>query len=174
MTLEQAYLIAQILASIAVVVSLVFVGLQLRHNSEQMRIAASTGYYEIYRDHMVGVTSTEFTNLFIKGFEGAELLDLCERTQLYAFFAVMTRGYQILHYQFRKKVFDKELWENTQNHLADFLLSKAYQKFWQTRRHHFNPSFQAFVDDLIANRPAHELFRATPPKPKSPPNKSSG
>jgi len=50
-----------------VVVSLVFVGLQLRHNSEQMRIAASTGYYEIYRDHMVGVTSTEFTNLFIKG-----------------------------------------------------------------------------------------------------------
>ncbi|MDQ7018569.1 MAG: hypothetical protein Q9M33_05320 [Robiginitomaculum sp.] len=164
MTLEQAYLIAQILASIAVVVSLIFVGLQLRHNSEQMRIAASTGYYEIYRDHMVGVNSKEFTNLFIKGFEGIDALDLCERTQLYAFFAVMTRGYQILHYQFRKKVFDKELWENTQNHLADFLLSKAYQEFWLTRRHHFNPSFQAFVDDLIANRPAHSLFSETAPQ----------
>ncbi|PHS28261.1 MAG: hypothetical protein COA84_01800 [Robiginitomaculum sp.] len=168
MTLEQAYLIAQILASVAVVVSLIFVGLQLRHNSEQMRISASTGYYEIYRDHMAFSNTEEGTKLFLKGFEDYKLLTLNERTRLFAFYAVMTRGYQVLHYQARKRIFDAELWENTQNHLADLLLSQAYMAFWQTRRHHFNTRFQAFVDDLIANYPKRELFYAEKQKNTKP------
>ncbi|PHS21396.1 MAG: hypothetical protein COA85_13105 [Robiginitomaculum sp.] len=168
MTLEQAYLIAQILASVAVVISLIFVGLQLRHNSEQMRIAASAGYYEIYRDHMSGAMNEEWTTLFIKGFKEFESLTLVQRTRLFANYAVVTRGYQVLHYQASKKVFDDELWENTQNHLADLLLSQAYLHFWTTRKHHFNPSFQAFVDDLIANRPKHDLFKAETPKAEVP------
>jgi hypothetical protein len=160
MTLEQAYLIAQILASIAVVVSLIFVALQLRHNSEQMRIAASTGYYEIYRDHMLGATNPELIDLHLRGNETFDTFTLIETGRLFSYYAVITRGYQILHYQASKKVFDDELWENTQNHLADLLLSQAYLHFWTTRRHHFNPSFQDFVDDLIANHPKRKLFNA--------------
>ena len=159
MALEQVYFLAQIFASIAVVVSLIFVGLQLRHNTEQMRISAATGYFEIYRDHLAGAMDEEWTRLFIKGFDDFDSLTLVERTRLCANYALMTRGYQVLHYQARKKIFDDELWENTQNHLADLLTSKAYQYFWTTRRHHFNPSFQAFVDDLIATRPAKPLFQ---------------
>ncbi len=158
MALEQIYFFAQIIASVAVVVSLIFVGLQLRHNSEQMRVAASTGYYEIYRDHMAGALNAEWAAIFNKGFEEFESLTPVERTQLFANYAVITRGYQVLHYQARKKVFDDELWENTQNHLADLLVSQAYQHFWATRKHHFNSSFQGFVDDLIDNRPKKRLF----------------
>jgi len=160
MALEQIYFFAQIIASIAVVVSLIFVGLQLRHNAEQMRIAASTGYYEIYREHMAGALNAEWAGIFIKGFEDFESLTPVECTRLFANYAVITRGYQVLHYQAKKKVFDDELWENTQNHLADLLVSQAYQHYWATRKHHFNSSFQGFVDDLIANRPKQHLFTA--------------
>jgi hypothetical protein len=158
MTLEQAYLIAQIIASVAVVVSLIFVGFQLRHNAEQMRITASSGYYEIYRDHMLGATNPELIDLHLRGNETFDTFTLIETGRLFSYYAVITRGYQILHYQARKKVFDDELWENTQNHLADLLLSQAYQHFWTTRKHHFNSSFQVFVDDLIAHHPKRALF----------------
>lgn len=159
MTLEQIYLVSEIFAAAAVVISLVFVGLQLRHNTEQLRISTAAGYYDIYRDHNLCVTNPEFAGVFLRGFDDFESLNENERTRLFAFYAVITRGYQTLHYQASKKIFDGDLWENTQNHLADLLLSEGHQQYWATRRHHFNPSFQTFVHEIIANRDKKRLFR---------------
>ena len=100
MTLEQIYFAAGIISSLAVIASLVFVGLQLRHTANQQRIVAAVGYYDIFRDHMKIMSDTGMVDLFLRGLsEGPESFEPADRTRLNVFYTMVTRGYQVLHYQ---------------------------------------------------------------------------
>jgi len=159
MTIEQVYLLAQIIAAIAMVTSLIFVGFQLRQNTEQIRIASVQTYYEISTGHLAHtINHPALMEIFLKGFSDLDKLTNLERHRLNALYSQITKGYQVLQYQHSKKVLNTELWESAQNHLADILVSDAYQEFWKTRKHHYNIKFQEYVDDLIKNRPSQQLF----------------
>ena len=159
MAIEQVYFIAQIIAAIAMIASLIFVGFQLRQNTEQVRIASVQTYYDISTGHLVYmINRPELVEIFLKGFANLDKLTVIERTRLYALYSQITKGYQVLQYQHSKKVLDTELWESAQNHLADILVSDTYLEFWKTRKHHYNIKFQEYIDDLIKNRPSQQLF----------------
>lgn len=165
MTLEEVYLVTQIVSAIAVVASLIFVGVQLRHTANQQQIATAAGYYDIFRDHLKILESPEMIDSFLTGFaKGQDALSPAEQVRLNVFYTMVTRGYQVLHSQAEKNVFDRDFWHHTQQHLADHLASKYYQEFWDVRRSHFPPGFQALMDRLIAEGAgAHILPGAAPP-----------
>lgn len=157
--LEQLYFVSGIVASIAIVASLVFVGLQLRYAADQQRIATAAGYYEIFSDHFRIVENPEIIQLFLRGRDnGWETFNDEERTRLNVFYTMVTRGYQVMHYQASKKVFERDFWEHTQVHLADHLGSRYYRDFWAARRRHFPKAFQAVMDGLIETGPSGDLL----------------
>lgn len=158
-TLEQVYFIAGVVSSLAVVASLLFVGLQLRHSAKQQRIATAAGYYEIFRDHMKLVENPQLTELFIRGLDsGWDTFTDTERTTLSIFYTMITRGYQVMHYQEQNRVFEPDFWIYTQEHFRDHLVSKFYQDFWRYRRHHFPTEFQKLVDELIRKGPTAPIL----------------
>lgn len=159
MTLESIYFVTGIVASAAVVVSLVFVGVQLRHAANQQKISTAAIYYEIFRDHYKAFEDPVLVDIFYRGLTGGwTALEERERSRLSLLYTVVTRGYQIMHYQAEKGVVEPEFWTYTQNHFRDNLASKFYQDYWQIRRHHFPPNFQAVVDELIALGPTAPLM----------------
>ena len=159
MTLEETYFLAGIVSSVAVIASLIFVGVQLRHATNQQRIDSASGYYDFFRDHMKILSEAGLVDLFLRGLDHPpDAFDPDERTRLNVFYTMLTRGYQVLHYQAEKKVFEKDFWLHTRNHFQDHLASKYYQGFWQARKHHFPPDFQRLVDTLIAAGPTAPLL----------------
>ena len=163
MTLEQLYFVAGIISSVAVIASLIFVGFQLRHSADQQRIAAAVGYYDIFRDHMKILSEAGMVDLFLRGRDtDPQEFEAAERTRLNVFYTMVTRGYQVMHYQARKKVFEEDFWLHSQNHFRDHLASKYYQGFWKARRHHFPPGFRELVDGLIKAGPTAPLLEMEP------------
>ena len=159
MTLEQIYFVAGIVSSVAVIATLIFVGVQLRHATNQQRIESASGYYDIFRDHMKILSEADMVDLFLRGLEHPpETFDPADRTRLNVYYTMVTRGYQVMHYQAEKRVFEEDFWLHTQNHFRDHLVSKYYQGFWKARRHHFPPGFQALVDQLITAGPTAPLL----------------
>lgn len=159
MTLEQFYFIAGIVSSVAVIASLIFVGFQLRHAANQQRIETASGYYDIFRDHMKILSEAGMVDLFLRGLETApDAFEAADRTRLNVFYTMVTRGYQVLHYQAGKKVFEEDFWRHTQNHFRDHLASKYYQGFWAARKHHFPPAFRELVEALIKAGPTAPLL----------------
>ena len=111
MTLEQIYFLAGIVSSLAVIASLIFVGVQLRHTANQQRIATAVGYYDIFRDHMKILSEAGMVDLFLRGLDhGPEAFEAADRTRLNVFYTMLTRGYQVMHYQAEKKVFEEGFW----------------------------------------------------------------
>lgn len=159
MTLEQIYFLSGIVASVAVIASLIFVGVQLRHTANQQRIESASGYYDVFRDHMKILSEAGMVDLFLRGLDNPpDAFHSDEVTRLNVFYTMITRGYQVLHYQAEKKVFEKGFWLHTQNHFRDHLASHYYQGFWSARRHHFPPDFQNLVDHLIDLGPTAPLL----------------
>lgn len=159
MLLEQIYFLAGIISSVAVIASLIFVGLQVRHSAAQQRIATAVGYYDIFRDHMNILNEAGMVDLFLRGLDHTpDTFEPAERTRLNVFYTMVTRGYQVMHYQAEKNVFEADFWLHTQNHFRDHLASKYYQAFWTARRHHFPLYFRDMVDQLIASGPTAPLL----------------
>ena len=159
MTLEQVYLLAGIISSVAVIASLIFVGVQLRHAANQQRIESASGYYDIFRDHMKILSEAGMVEVFLRGLDSPpNAFDAADRTRLNVYYTMVTRGYQVLHYQAEKKIFEEDFWLHTQNHFRDHLASRYYQGFWIARRHHFPPGFQSLVDKLITAGPTAPLL----------------
>jgi len=162
MTLEQIYFLAGIVSSLAVIASLIFVGVQLRHTANQQRIATAVGYYDIFRDHMKILSEAGMVDLFLRGLEhGPEAFEAADRTRLNVFYTMLTRGYQVMHYQAEKKVFEEGFWLHSQNHFRDHLASEYYRSFWRARQHHFPPGFREVVDGLIEDGPVAPLLEVS-------------
>lgn len=124
--LEQIYMIAEIVAAISVIASLLFVGFQLRQNTETLKVAAAETYYTIMKNStQPSVNDETFSDFYLRGFDGIEGLTPVEVGRLMAYYAQTTRGYQILHYQATRNIFEGDLWGGAENHLADLFCRKA-------------------------------------------------
>lgn len=82
MTLSDLGSIGEFVSSIAVVISLIYVAIQIRQNSRETRLASQQRALEASRDMITRMATKEATELFAKGSEepdsltGAEILQL--------------------------------------------------------------------------------------------------
>ena len=71
--------------------------------------------------------------------------------------------YQHAHYQAREQTLDAGLQQSITRNLLGVREQPGFLLFWQQRRDIFEPSFQAYVDGLIAtgetNRSFEELYK---------------
>lgn len=176
MSLEAIYFASQIVAAAAIVGSLIFVGLQMRAQSRETRIAATDRLLEEYRNFVLTAAINEsVAEIFQKGVMGgfAALRTDTERMQLASIF---NTGFRIVEQAYRYRTADRlddDAWRSILGALSPTVLSSGGQEFWASRRYMFSDAFIEFVDQQIASerlpRNYETLFRS--PSAKKPPRK---
>ncbi len=158
MTLEEIYYISQIVAVVAILASLIFVGIQVRQNSEQIK--ANTRSIKATSHHAVTdsfnaintliVGDPKVARLWRLGMAGAEGLDDDERASVAFMMLAYMRIFETLYYQYTngtldKKLFDAELktlkWTVTEN--------PGFLAWWAVNPIALSDEFRAFIDGLI-------------------------
>jgi hypothetical protein len=165
MILEQIASIASIIASAAVVISLIFIGLQLRQNAHLTRMAAaqtsamllSENYGRVVEDPSLAELLTRSEIKSIDDFSRAD------RLRLSNFLSISFRHYEVLHIHRRYGIFEEELWLGSKTRLQATLQSPTIRQWWDSTRHVYSKSFVGFVDELCAQCEAEEP--ATLPQP---------
>lgn len=82
MTLSDLGNLGEFVSSIAVVVSLIYVAIQIRQNSRETRLASQQRALEASRDMIARMATKEATDLFVKGAAEPESLTDAEILQL--------------------------------------------------------------------------------------------
>jgi len=157
-SLEQLASIASIIASGAVVISLIFIGLQLRQNAHLTRMAAAQTSAQLLSQN------------FGRVIEHADLAELLSRDlianpwtaaeQLRAsnFMSVSFRHYEVLHLHRRYGIFEEELWVGSEARLKEALATPAIRIWWEDCKSYYAGSFITYVDSLIAEIVAAEAI----------------
>jgi hypothetical protein len=144
--------LAEVIGAIAIVVSLIYVGIQVNDSALAVRSATanetsaaiSSWYSELG-------TSIQATDVFVRGIANPESLTSSETAQ----FIYLTHGlffqYQGAFYLAEEGTLDSELQQSLVNTLLGVREQPGFLMYWEQRGTLFQPGFREFVDDLIAN-----------------------
>jgi len=156
--LENIATVANIFASAAVVLTLVFIGIQLKQNAELTRMAAAQTSAMMMSTNLGRIIEhADLAELFTK--EGIpDCWTPTERLRATNFLSASFRHYEVLHTHKRFGVFEEELWGGTEARLRDSLDSAAVRAWWQDSKPFYAKSFVAYVDEIVAEWEAIEAI----------------
>ena len=150
MDLEVIAQLASIIASIAVVLTLIFIAMQMRQTLELTKMnAAQTATVLLSQNYGRVVENPDLADLLIRNTAGEEL-QRGEHLRLTNFIAVQFRYFEMLHAHVRTGIFDKDLWLGVRERLHGVLDHPRMREWWDDNRFSYAPSFVALVDAVYA------------------------
>ena len=150
MNMEMIKMVLEITGTIAIIITLIYLAIQIRDNT---RIAAANARQSISESliaHSITFFSDhKFRKTFNKHLDGEELNPeqmLYLETYAYFFF----RNFENIHYQFRRNFVSKEDWTAYRKNLKALCQTPAIQNFWNRESENFNQSFYKEVTNVFA------------------------
>jgi hypothetical protein len=140
--------IAEILAAIGVVISLFYLGRQIRAQNRESRLAAMHEISEAFRDSYGQFRDGELAEIMVRGNVDFKSLTDVEKVRLFATLNPLLKVFEEAFWQFSQDRFDEELWLPMVSQFSFFLGSPTVTQAWERRRSHYNANFQKFVDGL--------------------------
>jgi hypothetical protein len=139
-------------ASIAVIMGIVFLGLEIRQNTDMMRSQTRDSISEKQMMFSEWVaTEIDLADTIAKVNAGEEVTP-GEAVQHAYFLAGVWREWENSHYQFEQGLFDRDEFEPRTNRWVSMMRVKANRDAWLATRMNYSPSFRAEVDRIIAQQ----------------------
>lgn len=166
MILESAYFVAQIAAGIAVVMSLIYVGVQVRQNTRATQLAAVQGVQAaIGRTEEMIIQDHGFAEILRHGLTAsAKELPDTDRIRLNVFYRHTLRTYQSVHYQYRKSALEASVWEPQARALAAiFQADRGLREHFEVEKYMLDPLFAEFCERLLRGEQRWSITSAHQP-----------
>ena len=152
MTLEQYAYLVEIIGGVVVIVTLVFLVIQLRQNTVALQSATLLGTHS----HTLAVhqmlAEDSMMEALIKGAPGSSDLTPVQKGKFNAFWTVAFQNYQQFFFQVRAGTYDGNILDGWWQVLRDDFLSPGLQAFWKKRKFVLTPEFRNFVDEEVMTR----------------------
>jgi hypothetical protein len=152
MSLEYWSAVAQILASVVGIPSLIFVGIQVNLMTKAVKATSSQAHSAMYHSHSAAIVdnSTGFANLWQQGLKGVEALSDEERARFFAFAGSLLRFFESARIQWLRKQLYREHWRGIEQQAGYLAKQTGIQEFWHERRHWHCVEFQSWFGSLMA------------------------
>lgn len=148
--------VAEIIGTLAFVVSLIFVGVQIGQNTAATRAAASQAVHSSFSDWYQSVQGDpELLSLSTKGMADYDSLSPTEKSQFIALFMSFSLDTQDAFYKWRDGTLDPELWRTWELVSMNLYSTPGGKAFWKERRYLFAESYQNFIQNDLMNRAPH-------------------
>jgi hypothetical protein len=165
-------LVAEIVGAVAVVVSLVFVGLQVAESNELARSAATKAQIEKIAEFSRVMLQTPGTADLLAKTGSGQPLTPAEQIQLRFILSYGERNQEELYYQFIEGKIDPALWEAHRAQVRASQNNPYAEAFWEAAKTYYSPRYRAFreADMLKAPKESRSIYTAAPvaPSPEAP------
>lgn len=153
MTLEDVFYISQTVASVAVVGSLIYVGLQVRYAERSQRgLMQQARADRTSRASLTGA-NPDLARIWMKGLAGDGDFTPLEMTQwlLLTRAAFLSGEDSIL--QYKAALMSKETYDTYVAGARFYMGTPGFRAAWKMQRAHFGPEFRAFTDSIVNEVP---------------------
>ena len=150
MKLSEAANWAEIVSAIGLVISLIYVGIQVTDNTSAMRSeTASNASTEIidWYTHMSG--DPELMDVWLRGVTEPDSLDEQESLRFVFLLHIIMLQFQNNYYLVEEGTLDEKMLLAINNTLSTIRGTPGFAMYWSLRRDLFNPEYQAFVEQLM-------------------------
>lgn len=149
MNLENFANLADIVSSIGVVVSLIYVSVQIRQNTRAQKAAT----YNTLTSNTVAILSPflaepEITEFIVRVQTDPGAATPAEKLRFHTFLLIGFRHWDNLYFQFRTGALDKEMWQSYDRTMSKWMDNDAWRQWFQGNTSSFSPE----LGDLLRER----------------------
>ncbi len=156
MTLPDFANVGQVTASVAVVVSLVFVGFQIRQNTKANKASTLQMNADYWLTYLTTLADNRFSALYSKGALEREELEGEQFGQFFFLCRATFMGCENQHYQYRTGLLDDDAYRGYEATIREQIAAfPGVRAMWQLVKHTYGAEFVKFLDLQIAGTPAH-------------------
>ena len=161
MDLKKWALLAEILSAVAVVTSLVFVGLQIRQGAQETALNTRAIETSAFQDLTTQINTIsldlsanpQLAELAARVLQGGKLETPQEVVQIQSFLFAVNRHGELAFRQFESGLMDELSMIGMLGPVEFWIQSEVGREIW-SRQTSLNASYRAYVDSLVATRPS--------------------
>ena len=159
-TLKKMHQVGELTAAVAVVLSLIFVGLEIRQSSATAQAAAAQAVHENFAAWYTAAQSDPvLLELSTKGMRDYSSLSETERAQFIAMFMAFCSHTQDAFFKWREGSLSPELFRGWEYLSMNFFSTPGGIAFWDERAYLFADAFQDYIVNDIMTREPHPKAR---------------
>ena len=149
MTLQDLGSIGSFLAAIATLLTLIYLAIQIRQNSESVKSAAAQSVLESLNEAIQSAASTpQLSRVVALGQSDFDQLSEDERQQFLIWLFGWFRIIEQAHHNYILGHFEPRIWNGYAKHIESVMQAPAVHRWWNLRKSVFSPDFQQFIDGL--------------------------
>ena len=134
---------AETIASLAVVISLIYLAKQVRLQAKENQMSVVASLTQQWGEALqTFATHEDLYSIRMRGIVDFESLSPAERGRLSAILVNLTQIFESLHLHHQHGKVDPGLWESFDNRLRDVFATPGVQSWWALRRHWHSQRFQ--------------------------------
>jgi hypothetical protein len=160
MSLQDWSNLAQVIGALAVVISLFYVGFQVKKNTSAVRSATAQAVHNNYADWYMNISNdAELNRIAIKGLKDYASLGEIEKARFIETFMAFLSYSQNAFHQWREKSLSPPLWGGWELLVMNLLSSPGGKEFWKERGYVFGNEYRHYVQKIIMTKKPHPEAR---------------
>ncbi len=149
MTIMELGAVGEFVGAIAVVVTLIYLSIQMRQNTNAIGLnTAQAVTEELQGMFSLTASNQELAEMLVKAAGGSELQG-AERVRYYSFTHNLVRVYENAFLQLRSDVIDQAHWAGMTRMMIDYTSMASFQSYWLDRKHWVSDEFQEHMDNNV-------------------------
>ena len=146
MTWESIAAISDIIGTVAVVISLLYLAIQIRTQNRESRIDSVHELNESFRSAITVFQNAELASVFARAKDNFEALTETERLQYISMVQGIMRVWEDAFHQHREQRLNESMWQGMIVQFSGYLSLHGVQSVWKIRKMAYSKEFRAFVD----------------------------
>jgi len=150
LTLSDLAQLAEILAGIAVVLSLIYVGMQVRQNTQAIEIAAAQQSHDAYRQVQVAIMEEPMMAAALEKAFSNQPLDAIEAFQVDTYVHFIFSNWELAYLNHKKELLDNEIWEGWERYYIWLMSYEFFNKAWlENPVNGYTRSFTDYINGTV-------------------------
>jgi hypothetical protein len=142
--------LGEFIGALAVLVSLVYLALQIRTNTRAVRASTFQSVTSGWQNQIHFVSDPSLSNLIDRAQSEPEALEQADLSRLWLIARANFRLCENDYYQLRSGTFDSNAWTGYQNSIVQEILGgPAFRAMWALQRNVFSSDFARFMDEQV-------------------------
>jgi hypothetical protein len=156
MNLNDLANLGQIIGAVAVVVSLIYVALQIRQNTNAIRSAAAQTVHEHFASwYRLVAADPDLSQIVVNGLRDYSSLSEMQRARFIATYMAFVSYSQNAFLKWRERSLAPPLWMGWELVIMNLVCAPGGKAFWKDRGYMFGEEFRHYVEDDLMKRTPH-------------------
>src|SRR5260370_37464945 len=149
MSWEAINAVSQLVSSVAVVLSVLYLGIQVHRSSRVAKLATQDAAATALRDVTKPLMeNAELERIWRIGLEDLGALSVEERARFFHAAYQFLKAFETIHFHYVYGLMDKQLWEGWRGLLLHYIAAPGMAHYWKLRPEVFSERFRNFVNSL--------------------------